>query len=52
MSPSQDHQESRLISLGRSSGEIAVPGAEKYQPEMDDADQGLEGSTQPVEHYL
>ena len=48
----QDHQESRIIPDGRSGGKIAVPGARQHQPAMDDADQGLEGSTQPVQHHL
>ncbi len=52
MSLSQDHQKSRVLSDRRSSDKTIVPGAAKYQPEVEDADQGLEGGAQSVQYHL
>jgi putative transposase len=39
----QDHQESRLVSERRRATQTLLSGRSEHQPEMDDADSGLEG---------
>ena len=48
----EDHQDAWIIPDERRGDQVAVLIAAEYQPEVDNADQRMEGSTQPVQHYL